>query len=59
LLISLLEGAQLAARAAGHGGPLKEAAAAFVAYALAQRPQATPRKPVRSRALRRGAVVRP
>ena len=33
LLVTLLEGAQLAARAAGTGAPLREGAKAFVAYA--------------------------
>jgi TetR/AcrR family transcriptional regulator, lmrAB and yxaGH operons repressor len=32
-LVSLLEGGQLAARAAGHGAPLREAPLAFVSYA--------------------------
>jgi TetR/AcrR family transcriptional regulator, lmrAB and yxaGH operons repressor len=35
LLVNLLEGAQLAARAAGHARPLQEAAKAFVRYAQA------------------------
>jgi TetR/AcrR family transcriptional regulator, lmrAB and yxaGH operons repressor len=33
MLVNQLEGAELLARAVGHGGPLKEAALAFVAYA--------------------------
>jgi TetR/AcrR family transcriptional regulator, lmrAB and yxaGH operons repressor len=33
LLVNLLEGGQLAARAAGNGAPLREAALAFVTYA--------------------------
>jgi TetR/AcrR family transcriptional repressor of lmrAB and yxaGH operons len=42
-LVTLLEGAQLAARAAGHAGPLNDAAAAFLAYARAVDP--APPKP--------------
>jgi TetR/AcrR family transcriptional repressor of lmrAB and yxaGH operons len=50
VLVSLLEGAQLAARAAGDGRPLREAARAFEAYATAcaARPSSAAAPPVRS-----------
>jgi hypothetical protein len=37
VLVQLLEGAQLSARATGCGAPLKDASAAFFSYACAQR----------------------
>jgi TetR/AcrR family transcriptional regulator, lmrAB and yxaGH operons repressor len=49
VLVSLLEGAQLAARAAGHAGPLADAAAAFLGYARApRRPGGETAAPARS-----------
>jgi TetR/AcrR family transcriptional regulator, lmrAB and yxaGH operons repressor len=41
VLVHLLEGAQLNARAAGSGAPLKDASAAFFSYACAQKGIAT------------------
>lgn len=58
LLVSLLEGAQLAARAAGHARPLQEAATAFVGYAKSLCLQPSVYEPALTRNPRRGAAAR-
>lgn len=58
LLVSLLEGAQLAARAAGHAGPLYEAATAFVGYAKSLCLPPSVYEPALTRNRRRGAAAR-
>lgn len=58
LLVTLLEGAQLAARAAGHSGPLKEAAKAFGRYVEALSLQPHANHPSLARVARSSAAAR-